>query len=117
MGQVSSKLRRLTNAYAHWCPACKEMHRLPDGWTFSNGDLEKPSFQPSFLHGGILTVKDSNGQWMGEWVLDALGKPIPYVCHYILTDGILNFCPDCTHEMAGKSVPLPELPDFYKDPK
>jgi uncharacterized protein DUF6527 len=115
MGQVSPYLRRSSGGYTHWCPGCLEMHRLPDsGWTF-NGDLNKPTFQPSFKHTGVKTVKDKNGQWTGEWVLDANGKAIPDICHYILTNGILNFCSDCTHEMAGKPVPLPELPEFYRD--
>lgn len=88
MNQVSSKLRRAPGRYFHWCPGCEHMHPLPDqGWTF-NGDLERPTFSPSFkqhLRGNA-------------------------VCHYILTDGVLNFCNDSHHALAGKSVPLPVLP-------
>lgn len=119
MGQVSSKLRRYTDGYTHWCPACREMHKLPDSWSFTNRDLEFPTFQPSFKHTGLKLNKDENGKWIGEgkdaWLYDAQGKPIPEICHYILTNGVLNFCPDCTHSMAGKTVPLPELPDWLKD--
>ena len=113
--QVSPYLRRVEDAYTHWCPGCLEMHRLHDSWTFVNKDLSKPTFTPSFLHGGIKTIKDENGRWTGEWEKDANGKPIPFVCHYILTNGILNFCGDCTHSLSGKSVPLPELPEYYRD--
>ena len=114
MSQVSPYLRRNVKGYAHWCPACKQMHPLPDSWTF-NGDLNKPTFSPSFKTTGLHLVTDESGNWTGEWKLDSQGKPIPYTCHYILTNGILNFCGDCTHSMANQSVPLPELPVGYRD--
>ncbi len=93
--QVSSKLRRAESSYMHWCPACEEMHPLPDSWAF-NGDLEMPTFTPSFRHGP--TNAGSNN-----------------ICHYVLTAGVLNYCGDCTHTMAGQSVSLPELPLELRD--
>ncbi len=113
MGQVSAKLRRYEGGYAHWCPACEEMHILPDSWTF-DGNLESPTFSPSFKHGGVQTVK-VNGEWTGEWVLGPDGKALPMICHYILTAGVLNFCGDCTHGLSGQSVPLPDLPAHARD--
>jgi hypothetical protein len=68
------------------------MHPLPDGWTF-DGNLEAPTFTPSFLH---------------SW---GTGK----VCHYNLIAGWLQFCPDSTHGLAGKTVPLPDLPEDPTD--
>lgn len=94
MNQVSSKLRRMEGMYAHYCPACEEMHPLPDSWHF-NGDLEKPTFTPSFKH----TIR-----WKDE----------ERICHYVLTDGVLNYCGDCTHSMRGP-VPLPDLPSELCD--
>jgi len=114
MGQVSSILRRATGAYEHWCPGCEKMHILPDNWNFVNHDLEKPTFTPSFKHTGVKTVH-VNGKWTGEFVKDENGKPVPQCCHYILTDGVLNYCGDCTHSLAGKSIPIPPLPEFMKD--
>jgi len=116
MGQASPYLRRNQDGYAHWCPACKQMHRLPDSWDF-NGDVNRPTFTPSFKHSGMATVRDANGAWTGEWVRDANGNTVSEICHYILTDGILNFCTDCTHDFKGKNVPLPELPEYYRDRK
>lgn len=58
------------------------------GWTF-DGNTESPTFTPSFR------ISDRAGS----------------VCHFVLTKGVLNFCSDSTHGMAGKSVPLPKLPD------
>lgn len=116
MGQVNSKLRKTQNGYIHWCPACKQMHQLLDSWWF-NGNLESPTFTPSFKHSELQTIRDELGKWTGEWVLDSNGNPIPEICHYILTNGILNYCGDCTHSMSNQSIPLPDLPKEYQDEK
>lgn len=108
MGQVNNILRRGEGCYFHWCPACQEMHPLPDNWTF-NGKPESPTFTPSFKQSGVQRIF-IDGKWTGEWKRDARGNVIPFICHYVLTDGILNFCSDCSHSMAGKSIPLPQLP-------
>ena len=114
MGQVSAKLRKVEGGYSHWCPGYEESHILPhDGWAF-NGDLNKPTFSPSFKHGGVLRVFE-NGEWTGEWKRDGAGQPIERVCHYILTDGILNFCGDSTHALANDKVPLSDLPVELRD--
>jgi hypothetical protein len=113
MGQVTPKLRRAKDAYVHWCPGCEEPHRLPDSWQF-NGNLDQPTFTPSFKHSGVKRIM-VNGEWAGEWVRDAQGKPVPFTCHYILTNGILNYCGDCTHSLVGKSIPLPDLPTYLTD--
>lgn len=107
--QVSNQLRRDEGGYDHWCPGCQEMHHLPDSWKF-DGNLTQPTFTPSFKHEGIQRVF-IGGKWTGEWKRDASGNTIPYICHYILTAGQLQFCSDCTHGLAGKTVPLPDLPD------
>jgi hypothetical protein len=84
------------------------MHTLPDGWRF-DGNLESPTFTPSFLHRGLKTVW-KGCEWTGEWRRDEKGNTIPRVCHYNLTAGMIHFHIDSTHPLAGKVVPLPELP-------
>lgn len=117
MSQVSPYLRKTSEGYAHWCCACEEMHSLPHSWKF-NGDVNKPTFSPSFNHSGIKRNM-VGGKWVGEgkdaWLYDSQGKPIPTVCHYILTDGVLHYCGDCTHSLSGQSVSLPRLPADYAD--
>jgi hypothetical protein len=27
-------------------------------------------------------------------------------CHFIITNGQINYCGDCTHDLAGKSLPM-----------
>lgn len=109
MSQASSVLRKTEGGYSHWCPGCEQMHVLPHSWSF-NGDVERPTFNPSFKHEGMRRVFVS-GEWRGDWERDANGNTIPFVCHYILTAGVLNFCNDSTHAMAGKSIALPTLPE------
>ena len=112
MSQVSAVLRRGQGRYFHWCPACEEMHPLPDGWTF-NGDVDRPSFSPSFKHGGFCTV-NVEGRWTGEWHLGADGKPLDGTCHYIITDGLIQFCPDSWHRRSD-IVAMPAIPRYVRD--
>lgn len=95
---LSPVLRGSLEEPGMWCPGCEEMHVLPwkrGKWTF-DGNVDAPTFTPSFL------IK-----WTGT---DDDGAGIELVCHFILTAGVLNFCSDCTHALAGKSVLLPQLP-------
>lgn len=99
------KLRAVTDnkekkqaGYLHWCPGCKGSHyigveqALSNGaqWTF-NGDVEKPTFSPSVKH--------------------RMGKNLDRCCHYFIKNGKIEYCSDCTHELAGKTVDLPDFPE------
>lgn len=88
------------------------MHLIPDSWTF-DGNVAVPTFTPSVRITGKQTVK-VNGQWTGEWVCDAAGNALDECCHYVLTAGIINFCGDCTHHLAGTAVPLPQLEEHHQ---
>lgn len=79
------------------------------------GNLESPTFHPSFKHSGLRIVHDAKGKWTGEWVRDGKGNPVKFVCHYNLTKGMLQFHGDSTHAMAGKTIALPPLPAFLCD--
>jgi hypothetical protein len=103
VGQVSKYLRSVQNGHAHWCPGCNEMHVIPNMWEF-NGDVEKPTFSPS------VKITFPKGYYKNDVFSDKVD-----ICHYFLTNGVLNFCGDSTHELAGKSVSLPELPEELED--
>lgn len=101
-----------------WCPGCDEMHYIPVAsqhnpgvnWGY-NGDPEKPTFTPSILvrHGHYIpswkgpncycNSKDPDGE---DWGFSC------GVCHSFVTDGQIRFLEDCTHALAGQTVPLPE---------
>lgn len=99
MSQVSPTMRRGTGRYFHWCPACEEMHPLPDGWKF-NGSLDRPTFTPSFKQSFSKPIA-GNGVAPGSVAL--------LVCHYIITDGLIQFCSDSWHKRSD-IVAMPPLP-------
>lgn len=85
-------------AYMFECPGCGHHHAVwtkesnwPNGprWDF-NGNIEKPTFSPSLL------VRIPNGEKVK-------------ICHSFVRDGKIQFLGDCTHDLAGKTVELPEI--------
>lgn len=94
MSSDKQVIHRLTNSanedlgWMFFCPGCRCGHRVTTPpWTF-NGDLVSP------------TIRNS--------VLVNAGKACPTqpVCHSFVTDGQIQFLNDCTHELAGQTVPL-----------
>lgn len=80
--------------YRFHCPGCDRSHEINDEWDF-NEDFENPTFKPSVLGTG----KRPNGD--EEWE--------KWRCHSYITDGKIRFLNDCTHELAGQTVELPEI--------
>ena len=79
------------------CPGCKRHHVLPVGegcknkWNFNN-NLERPTLHPSIL---------------ATW--DYGPNRIKNICHSYVTDGKIQFLGDCTHELSGKTIDLPDV--------
>lgn len=125
MGALSSILRNMQGGQlAWWCPGCDSPHHVPvtitsgtlptpdaadpdwtppaeyyearHGWTW-NGSARKPTFMPSVL----VTYPGADA-----------GKPgaPPAVCHCFVVDGAMQFLGDCTHHLAGQTVPIPDWP-------
>jgi len=94
-----------------WCPGCDGAHQVQVGdgpgprWGF-NGDYDRPTFTPSVLVRGTRPITDEEHARImaGETI-----KTEPTVCHSFVTDGRIQFLGDCTHPMAGQTVPLPEF--------
>lgn len=91
------------------CPGCKCAHwfsdKPPHGWTW-NGDQLRPTVSPSILVTGVqpCTPDEARRIMAGEKV-----EPRPLRCHSFVVDGAIQFLSDCTHELAGKTVPLGPL--------
>jgi len=90
------KIKHFRNAqgelvgYTFYCPGCREIHNINTSWRF-NGDYEKPTIEPSILV-----------QWEEGVMFQKMR------CHSFIRNGDIQFLTDCTHELAGKTVPLPD---------
>ena len=126
MGLISPILRNVAGGrLMWWCPGCNGPHQVvaairdrappvpdpndPDwtpppeyyeardgAWSW-NGDAVRPTFQPS-----VLVTYD--GADAGQE-----GAP-PRVCHCFVVDGQMQMLNDCTHALAGQTVPIPPWP-------
>lgn len=93
--------------YGYWCPACNGMHtigvtvpnRSGAKWSF-DGNTAQPTFSPSINY-------KVNTPDMGEHYQPDVGSTI---CHHIITGGRIQFCGDCTHDLRGQTVDLPDFP-------
>lgn len=94
MEQLSTRLTIVAGEPTHYCPGCDQLHRInvnaPNPVTGAiwhwNHNADRPTFSPS---------------------VHIVGR-----CHYFLSDGELQYLPDCSHELAGQTVALPELPEW-----
>lgn len=79
------------------CPACGCAHGFtiegPHAWKW-NGSVDLPTFSPSML---------------ATWTDHPDGKtPVDRRCHSFVRDGRIQFLADCTHDLAGQTVDLPD---------
>lgn len=94
------------NSVTFKCPGCGMNHtlytqdtparRVGPRWTF-NKDYQRPTLTPSILAKGAIPLDDEDG-WDGN-----------AICHSFVTDGQIQFLGDCTHALAGQTVPLPDI--------
>lgn len=103
MSAAGRFLRRTSVGYLFWCPGCAKAHSLRVGqsggpnWSF-NDNVDAPTFQPSVL----VTWRVPPPREPDD--------PPDRICHSFITDGRIQFLGDCTHGLAGQTVPLPEWP-------
>lgn len=101
------------------CPGCKRRHAVwtvvPNKfqasycWSY-NGNADKPTFMPSLLLQSDWWYPPVTEENLEEWKKNpweqTKGK---YVCHSFITDGRIQFLDDCTHELKGQTVDLPDM--------
>lgn len=90
----------------YFCPGCKDLVTIPvtigknqnqkvvSHWLF-DGNYDSPTLHPSILQ----RHTPHKGQ--------------PHVCHHFVRSGKIQFLDDCTHELKGKTVDLPDIPERY----
>lgn len=84
------------------CPGCNCPHGViisgNGAWGF-NGNMESPTFTPSVLvRYGTGSPHESSHDPKRE-----------AICHSYVRNGTIQFLGDCTHHLAGQTVPLPEF--------
>lgn len=74
-----------------WCPGCKSTHRV-----FVTTGPRKPEH------------KNKVWQWNGSETAPTLSPSVNYIgfCHFFLRGGVIEFCSDSVHELAGQKVKL-----------
>lgn len=86
------------------------MHRIvidqPTGWTW-DGNRDAPTINPSIKTMGVQWDVSSGFHKPTHHV--AAGQPI--VCHAFVRAGRWQFLADCTHTLAGTTVPMVPIPD------
>lgn len=94
-----------------WCPACDDSHSVeierPNRWTW-DGRIDAPTISPSIKVEGVQWAPDEPFHRPSH-------RPAPgdrIVCHSYVRNGRWEFLADCTHDLAGQTVPLPPLPDW-----
>lgn len=116
MSALSPILRGLAGSQvAFWCPGCDEPHAItaPGGWTW-DGNVDAPTFSPSILVTGGHYAPDHEGDCWCTYNAKHPEDPSSFKCsrcHSFVRAGRIEFLSDCTHALAGKTVPLPPWPD------
>lgn len=107
-----AKLHGHSNAHLSFmCLGCGLEHTVrllaPNKWTF-NGDLGKPTLSPSVLvRSGHHAQHHTQGANCWCDMPDA-GFSCQ-ICHSFVRDGKIQYLNDCTHELAGQTIDLPEM--------
>ena len=78
--------------WLHYCPGCRQAHRIDTPPATFNGDEQFPTFSTKqrieqYGQGGMLTR----------------------CCHYRIQRGRIEYLKETTHDLAGQAVLLPEI--------
>lgn len=91
-----------------FCPGCEHLHSIKIGvgpgprWRW-DGNAASPTITPSILV-EFPATPDADEEHK-EWRQKRL-------CHSFIRGGRIQFLGDCTHALAGQTVPLPPLPAY-----
>lgn len=77
--------------YEYFCPGCGYTHvfalKTEGGHHTWNNDYNKPTVAPSLVYNF---------------------RP-ESMCHSFIKDGAIQYLPDCTHQLRGETVELPDI--------
>ena len=92
------------------CP-CGDVHSVKEGRWQVTGTAELPTFSPSVLvtTGHFIPRERNDGSCWCTYAKENPEEKLPfgcYLCHSYVRDGMVQFLSDCTHALAGQTVPL-----------
>lgn len=100
------------------CLGCSEKHQVYIAgnnvpiWGY-NGNEGSPTFTPSVLVRGVsLPEGDFPKDENGKFILGSDGRikgAKDTICHSFITNGKIQYLGDCTHQLGGQTI---ELPDY-----
>lgn len=96
MQTMGKKIAIISGSPIFWCPGCNYSHKMDSRWEF-NHNLDAPTFYPSL-----------NVVWVGE----RDGIEVKEICHSFITNGYIKFLDDCTHELKGQTIELPDIEEY-----
>lgn len=74
-------------------------------WGF-NGDLDRPTLTPSILE--HITLYGPDKELFRKYKGPPECETTKGVCHSFVRDGQIQYLSDCTHDLAGQTVDLPD---------
>lgn len=113
---MSDKIQENDGLVSFFCPGCEMTHYISVGegdgprWNW-NGSKERPTFTPSILvrNGHYVPGHADKPCWC-EFHQKNPDSDISFKClqcHSFITDGYIQYLADCSHTLAGQTVPLP----------
>lgn len=112
------KITEKNESVSFVCPGCHTKHTIPVGsqsgaWTY-NKNPESPTLSPSILvtSGHYVAGHDPRGCWCTYNATHPEEADPDFQCgrcHSYVTNGQIQFLSDCSHELAGKTVSLPDV--------
>jgi hypothetical protein len=98
--------------YCFHCPGCGCCHWFKTTgdrprWEW-NGSMDKPTVSPSILVQWTRYEPPATTPEIVEKIRlgEIIQTPVKKVCHSFVRDGAIQFLNDCTHHLAGQTVPL-----------
>lgn len=95
---------------AFYCPGCGELHAVNvPGHTWKDPETDEPRGPVWRWNGDYtrVTIHPSLGVYRS--------KTGGFACHLFLRNGELQYLNDSQHHLAGRTVPLPDLPLWVRE--
>ena len=89
------------------CPGCGSLHALTVKLSFQEMELPSDQQPACWEWNGSLSSPTLHPSLLVQWKEGSERKEVR--CHSFITDGNIQFLSDCTHHLAGQTLPLPEV--------